>query len=124
MEPLSFSVEPSSKGFEPLYLYSEPLSGTLCCLEPGEPGARFPAAAPSHPEAWLEEPQALQAVGEKNELSIKMESIFGQPPTTNTSAAYTRQPTLLPDPPKAKAQTSKTLWKVETIEFESMTIPV
>ena len=31
----------------------------------GEPGARFPAAAPNHPEALLEEPQAFQAVGEK-----------------------------------------------------------
>ena len=31
----------------------------------GEPGARFPAAAPNHPEALLEEPQAFQAVGGK-----------------------------------------------------------
>ena len=30
-----------------------------------EPGARFRAAAPNHPEALLEEPQAFQAVGEK-----------------------------------------------------------
>ena len=32
----------------------------------GEPGARFPAAAPNHPEALLEEPHAFQAVGEKH----------------------------------------------------------
>ena len=31
----------------------------------GEPGSRFRAAAPNHPEALLEEPQAFQAVGEK-----------------------------------------------------------
>ena len=31
----------------------------------GEPGSRFPAAAPNHPKALLEEPQAFQAVGEK-----------------------------------------------------------
>ena len=30
-----------------------------------EPGSRFRAAAPNHPEALLEEPQAFQAVGEK-----------------------------------------------------------
>ena len=30
-----------------------------------KPGARFRAAAPNHPEALLEEPQAFQAVGEK-----------------------------------------------------------
>ena len=33
----------------------------------GEPGSRFRAAAPNHPEALLEEPQAFQAVGEKTE---------------------------------------------------------
>ena len=32
----------------------------------GEPGSRFQAAAPNHPEALLEEPQAFQAVGEKS----------------------------------------------------------
>ena len=31
-----------------------------------EPGSRFRAAAPNHPEALLEEPQAFQAVGEKH----------------------------------------------------------
>ena len=31
-----------------------------------EPGSRFPAAAPNHPEALLEEPQAFQAIGGKN----------------------------------------------------------
>ena len=36
-----------------------------------EPGARFRAAAPNHPEALLEEPQAFQAVEEK--LSISWE---------------------------------------------------
>ena len=29
-------------------------------------GARFRVAAPNHPEALLEEPQAFQAVGEKD----------------------------------------------------------
>ena len=33
-----------------------------------EPGARFRAAAPNHPEALLEEPQAFQAVREKSHL--------------------------------------------------------
>ena len=57
--------------FRNLNLYVEPLWN----LEPiknrtfvwnlAEPGARFPAAAPDHPEALLEEPQAFQAVGEK-----------------------------------------------------------
>ena len=32
----------------------------------GEPGARFRAAAPNHPEALLEEPQAFLAVGNKH----------------------------------------------------------
>ena len=31
-----------------------------------EAGPRFRAAAQNHPEALLEEPQAFQAVGEKN----------------------------------------------------------
>ena len=31
-----------------------------------EPGSRFGAVAPNHPEALLEEPQAFQAVGEKH----------------------------------------------------------
>ena len=121
------SVEPLSRGFEPLCLYSalsfggtwnlwvrnvdveprepESLCGTvveqgtfmepwnlgepelyveaLWTLEPfeswgtwtfkavtfmwnlGEPGSRFRAAAPNLPETLLEEPQAVQAVGEK-----------------------------------------------------------
>ena len=35
-----------------------------------EPGFRFRAAAPNHPEALLEEPQAFQAVGEQNWPSV------------------------------------------------------
>ena len=31
-----------------------------------EPGPRFRAAAPNHPKALLEEPQAFQAVGVKH----------------------------------------------------------
>ena len=38
----------------------------------GEPGARFPAAAPNHPEALLEEPQAFQAVGGKESKGRKI----------------------------------------------------
>ena len=34
----------------------------------GEPGSRFRVAAPNHPEALLEEPQAFQAVGELRSL--------------------------------------------------------
>ena len=34
----------------------------------GEPGFRFRAAAPNHPEALLKEHQAFQAVGEKKSL--------------------------------------------------------
>ena len=33
-----------------------------------EPGARFRAAAPNHPGALLEEPQAFQADGEKKNI--------------------------------------------------------
>ena len=47
---------------EPELLRMEPLCGTSRNL--AEPGARFRAAAPNHPEALLEEPQAFQAVGE------------------------------------------------------------
>ena len=35
-----------------------------------EPGSRFRAAAPNHPEALLEEPQAFQAVGENGSLCV------------------------------------------------------
>ena len=35
-----------------------------CMRNLAEPGPRFRAAAPNHPEALLEEPQAFQAVGE------------------------------------------------------------
>ena len=35
-----------------------------------EPGSRFRAAAPNHPEVLLEEPQAFQAVGEKHCLTL------------------------------------------------------
>ena len=34
-----------------------------------QPGPRFRAAAPNHPEALMEEPQAFQAVGEKKKGS-------------------------------------------------------
>ena len=50
---------------------------SLCAFKSGtlmrnlaEPGARFRAAAPNHPEALLEEPQAFQVVGEKNTIDI------------------------------------------------------
>ena len=36
-----------------------------------EPGSRLRAAAPNHPEALLEEPQAFQAVGEKHSKTLK-----------------------------------------------------
>ena len=48
----------------------------------GEPGSRFRAAAPNHPEALLEEPQAtFQAVGETLKSKVfgiqtKTKSIF------------------------------------------------
>ena len=66
---------------EPELLRMEPLCGTLWNLNflewnrgtfmqnPAEPGARFRAAAPNHPGALLEEPQAYQAVGEKFDRS-------------------------------------------------------
>ena len=41
-------------------------SGTFIMWNLEEPGARFRAAAPNHPEALLEEPQAFQAVGQKH----------------------------------------------------------
>ena len=44
----------------------EPLCGTSRSL--AEPGSRFRAAAPNHPEVLLEEPQAFQAVGESPSL--------------------------------------------------------
>ena len=40
----------------------------------GEPGSRFRAAAPKHPEALLEEPQAFQAVGEKKKPMLNPNS--------------------------------------------------
>ena len=43
----------------------EPFESGTFMWNCGEPGARFPAAAPNQPEALLEEPQAFQAVGEK-----------------------------------------------------------
>ena len=39
-----------------------------------EPGSRFRAAAPNHPEALLEEPQAFQAIGEKEQEKYKFEA--------------------------------------------------
>ena len=64
------SVEPLCGTLGTLDLYVEPLWN----LEPfqietfmwnlAEPGSRFPAAAPNHPKALLEEPQAFQAAGE------------------------------------------------------------
>ena len=54
---------------EPQLLTVEPCgtptfkNGT-CMRNLAEPGARFRAAAPNHPEALLEEPQTFQAVGE------------------------------------------------------------
>ena len=57
MEPLCGTLK------KPELLRMEPLGGTLWNL--AEPGARFRAAAPNHPGALLEEPQAFQAVGEK-----------------------------------------------------------
>ena len=52
---------------EPQLLRMEP----VCCMRNlAEPGARFRAAAPNHPEALLEEPQAFQAVGEKCKMKI------------------------------------------------------
>ena len=48
---------------EPQLLRMEPVCGTSRNF--AEPGARFRAAAPNHPEALSEEPQAFQAVGEK-----------------------------------------------------------
>ena len=52
---------------EPQLLRVEPVRGTSRNLP--EPGARFRAAAPNHPEALLEEPQAFQAVGEKTNMT-------------------------------------------------------
>ena len=40
-----------------------------------EPGQRFRAAAPNHPEALLEEPQAFQAVGGKIKRSTRVSNV-------------------------------------------------
>ena len=48
---------------EPELLRMEPVCGTSRNL--ASSGPRFRAAAPNHPEALLEEPQAFQAVGKK-----------------------------------------------------------
>ena len=45
-----------------------------------EPGARFRAAAPNHPGALLEEPQAFQAVGEKTSKNKSFLSNTFEPP--------------------------------------------
>ena len=55
---------------EPELLTVEPVCGTWTFKNGtmrnlAEPGPRFWAAAPNHPKALLEEPQAFQAVGEK-----------------------------------------------------------
>ena len=42
-----------------------------------EPGSRFRAAAPNHPEALLEEPHAFQTVGENNRRLRKSRLRFG-----------------------------------------------
>ena len=52
-----------------------------------EPGPRFRAAAPNHTEALLEEPQAFQAVGEKERkknqrMYQKLRLCFPRPPST------------------------------------------
>ena len=49
-----------------------------------EPGARFRAAAPNHPEALLEEPQAFQAVGEKNGVFGSYKTCFFRVKTVAT----------------------------------------
>ena len=41
------------------------------------PGARFRAAAPNHPGALLEEPQAFQAVGEKPPEERMLKQLYG-----------------------------------------------
>ena len=50
---------------EPELLRVEP----VCPWEPAP--ARFRAAAPNHPEALLEEPQAFQAVGENVSMVLR-----------------------------------------------------
>ena len=66
---LNHSVEPFSGTLE-LYLWNLGTfkSGTFV-RNFAEPGSRFRAAAPNHPEALLKEPQAFQAVGEKCDLA-------------------------------------------------------
>ena len=55
-----------------------------CMRNLAEPGARFRAAAPNHPEALLEETQAFQAVGEKpSELSFAF--VIASRPTYSSS---------------------------------------
>ena len=72
-------VEPQLLRVEPQLLTVEPLCGTLWNLNwtfnsgtfmwnLAEPGPRFSAAAPNHPEALLEEPQTFQAVGEQEKI--------------------------------------------------------
>ena len=41
-----------------------------------QPGARFRAAAPNHPEALLEEPQAFQAVGENSFIFVFLHEVI------------------------------------------------
>ena len=63
-EPELLRVEPGYWNLvEPELATAEPVCRTRNLAEPGP---RFRAAAPNHPEALLEEPQASQAVGEKS----------------------------------------------------------
>ena len=69
--------EPLCGPGEPLKL--EPVCGTLGNLNFSEwnlyAGARFPAAAPNHPEALLEEPQAFRAAAGKKRVRTEIESL-------------------------------------------------
>ena len=82
VEPQLLIVEPLcgtlwNCNFKQWNLYVEPCgtstfkNGT-CMRNLAEPGARFRAAAPNHPEALLEGAQAFQAVGEKSEKLPKI----------------------------------------------------
>ena len=52
-----------------------------------EPGSGFRVAAPNHPEALLEEPQAFQAVGEK--LNTFSNNIISAEPVAEVSKEKT-----------------------------------
>ena len=106
-------------------LYVEP-GGTwtfqngTCMRNLAEPGSRFRAAAPNHPGALLEEPQAFQAVGEKK--SFPNISVFPKHPTNIQKKKKHPNPPLSTSKGSRSEKCKKTsprLWGARSEGFEA-----